>query len=156
MTDGLFRRDLYHRLATAVLQVPPLRERGIADIAALSVHCLRRLGSQAELTKDAIERLAEYDWPGNVRELYSVLQGMAIELKPEQITASMIERALAERLPTRAAPVKESSLPPLAEVERDYVKRLAEASAGNVSLMTRISGKSMAWVRKRLAELGRS
>ena len=151
MTSGGFRHDLYHRLAAAVLRVPPLRERGIGDIAALSVHCLRGMESQVHLSTGAIERLAQYDWPGNVRELYSVLQAIVIEMRPEEITASMVEHALAERLPSKAGSVEEIPLAPLAEIERNYVKKLASATAGNVALMARISGKSASWVRKRLA-----
>jgi hypothetical protein len=77
MEGGKFRRDLYYRLSTFVMPVPPLRERK-DDLSYLTGHFIDRLnGSKGlhleGLTEEALERLGDYDWPGNVRELNAVL-----------------------------------------------------------------------------------
>jgi transcriptional regulator with GAF, ATPase, and Fis domain len=68
-----FRKDLYHRLNVATLFVPPLRERR-EDVRELAYHFAHVYGKQygkaeAEITREEMRCLVEYDWPGNVREL---------------------------------------------------------------------------------------
>ena len=76
--DGRFREDLYHRLNVIPISLPPLRERA-QDIEPLSQYFLRRYSleskkSIAEITKDALAKLAAYPWPGNVRELANTIE----------------------------------------------------------------------------------
>lgn len=73
LEDGLFRRDLYYRLAGCVLEVPALR-RCPGDVRLLVEHFLRRFAGEAEvrirgLTVKALELLVAHPWPGNIREL---------------------------------------------------------------------------------------
>jgi DNA-binding NtrC family response regulator len=72
---GAFRRDLYYRISTVTLTMPPLRERR-EDILPISAEMLARLGEglPVELTASAAERLLEHSWPGNLRELKNVLE----------------------------------------------------------------------------------
>ena len=77
IADGSFRQDLYYRLSTALLEVPPLRERR-QDIPLLCDHFLRQFaeeeGTEAKsLSEPARQMLSCYDWPGNVRELKNIL-----------------------------------------------------------------------------------
>jgi DNA-binding NtrC family response regulator len=72
VTAGRFRQDLYFRLAAAVVQVPPLRER-IEDIPLLVARLLEDLGRSTLVSNDAIEHLSARAWPGNVRELKNTL-----------------------------------------------------------------------------------
>ncbi len=86
---GLFREDLYWRLAVVPVMVPPLRERK-EDIPKLAAHILARrrgaaksfAGTEAryptQITGRALARLATYRWPGNIRELENVLSRAAI------------------------------------------------------------------------------
>ena len=86
---GLFREDLYWRLAVVPVMVPPLRERK-EDIPKLAAHILARrrgaaksfAGTEAryptQITGRALARLAGYRWPGNIRELENVLSRAAI------------------------------------------------------------------------------
>ncbi|HEX5020938.1 MAG TPA: sigma 54-interacting transcriptional regulator [Candidatus Binatia bacterium] len=76
--DGRFREDLYHRLNVIPISLPPLRERS-QDIAPLSQYFLRRYSLEskktiAEITNDALAKLAVYPWPGNVRELANTIE----------------------------------------------------------------------------------
>ena len=73
MKEGRFREDLYYRLNTVTIPVPPLRERG-ADIAMLAKVLLQRFGDEAKkkitgFSREAFLSLEQYHWPGNVREL---------------------------------------------------------------------------------------
>ena len=72
VAEGLFREDLYYRLAVVNIEVPPLRERG-DDIALLAKSFLNRYSAgcsrQKALSADAVDTINAYNWPGNVREL---------------------------------------------------------------------------------------
>jgi DNA-binding NtrC family response regulator len=96
-TRGSFRTDLYHRISTVVLRIPPLRERK-ADIADLSRHLLKRHESEfgrRELTPGALARLVNFDWPGNVRQLAAVLYRAGAATSETALDASMIDLAMA-------------------------------------------------------------
>lgn len=77
ITDGRFRQDLYYRLATVPIVLPPLRDRR-ADIPKIAIRYLTRTDAQTdwELAGDASELLADprLDWAGNIRELESMLE----------------------------------------------------------------------------------
>ena len=80
--DGKFREDLYYRLSTVQINVPPLRDRG-DDIVLLSRLFLRNFinenrTSEVTLTDDAQQLLKTYHWPGNVRQLKSVIEQVAL------------------------------------------------------------------------------
>lgn len=74
---GRFRRDLFYRLSTFQIRIPPLRER-VQDIPALAEVILsglsKKLKRSAEITPEAVACLMEHNWPGNVRELRNVLE----------------------------------------------------------------------------------
>lgn len=77
--QGMFREDLYYRLAVIPLHLPPLRERQ-GDVPLLLEHFIRRHphGRQVSLSKELIQALSAYSWPGNVRELQNVVEQMLI------------------------------------------------------------------------------
>lgn len=82
ITDGKFREDLYYRLNTIPLSIPPLRERR-AEIIPIATAILQQNCSQYGFASksfdiDAIEALEGYTWPGNIRELISVVERSAI------------------------------------------------------------------------------
>jgi DNA-binding NtrC family response regulator len=77
VSAGRFRQELYQRLATVEMIVPPLRER-MEDLPELASHFLRRFAllygkNVHEIDCEAMERMRSYRWPGNVRELEDVL-----------------------------------------------------------------------------------
>ena len=90
---GEFRADIMHRLSTAVVEIPPLRDRR-EEIAPLARHFVASEPCGKDLDPNALSLLEEYDWPGNVRELRNVLaragalaQGPCIT--PNDITDSL-------------------------------------------------------------------
>jgi transcriptional regulator with GAF, ATPase, and Fis domain/truncated hemoglobin YjbI len=80
--SGRFRPDLYYRLSTFPIEVPPLRERA-DDIGMLSDHILAEIAGRLRrkpprLSKQQVRQLCAYDWPGNIRELRNVLERVII------------------------------------------------------------------------------
>ena len=75
VNDGGFRSDLYYRINTITIALPPLRER-VVDIPLLAQHFLKKFGGQnpPRLTDEAIQALESYRWPGNIRELRNVIE----------------------------------------------------------------------------------
>ena len=79
---GHFRQDLYYRLSTIPIIIPPLRERK-EDIPALAYRFAMRIGAETgkeikAIAPEALELLQQYDWPGNVRELQHVVERAVI------------------------------------------------------------------------------
>jgi two-component system NtrC family response regulator len=82
VANGEFREDLFYRLNTVPLKIPPLRERkdeieGIAN-ATLKRVCVEYELGQKEFSQEAINELLSYDYPGNIRELISIVERAAI------------------------------------------------------------------------------
>jgi transcriptional regulator with AAA-type ATPase domain len=93
VAEGRFRADLYHRLATVVIRLPPLRERK-SDIPAVADVLLARMRADVgakRLSSSALARLVTHDWPGNVRELMSVLYRGAVASSDLEIAAHHLE-----------------------------------------------------------------
>src|SRR5439155_12543478 len=88
--SGRFRRDLFYRLKTFILHLPPLRERR-EDLPLLVDYFLKRSAREqgrppCSVSPDALAALAEYDWPGNVRELQSALGHALVRAAGEVLT----------------------------------------------------------------------
>jgi len=137
--EGRFRADLYHRLSTVVVELPPLRERR-SDIAQLSQSLLRRLRAdvgERVLSSAALSRLVAQSWPGNVRELAAVLYRAAASSQLE-IGARHIDEA-SRRAPNARRPAQDAHA-------------LLELCAGNVSLAARTAGVPRSTFRAWLAK----
>src|SRR6185369_14945524 len=78
LEEGVLRKDLYFRISTIKIRVPPLRER-IEDVLLIANRFLKRFNDQYDkgirnISAEAALRLVSYDWPGNIRELESVIE----------------------------------------------------------------------------------
>jgi len=87
--QGKFREDLYYRLNTIEIKVPPLRARK-EDIPLLVKHFIHKNQLDISLSKDALEILSQYDWPGNVRELRNVVNRLSINYDEKLIGAEQV------------------------------------------------------------------
>lgn len=101
--EGRFREDLFYRVATFTVQLPPLRER-LEDIPYLAIDILNK--TQAELgktvngfTTEAMECLQEYQWPGNVRELENEIKRMLVLGQEAQLGAELISSDVLRAVP---------------------------------------------------------
>jgi DNA-binding NtrC family response regulator len=143
MAAGLFRPDLYHRLAGYHAQLPPLRRRP-EDIIPFARSVLRRsarkLGRRVTLDGDAERLLAAYPWPGNFRELETVLTRAQVQANgPEIGPADLGLRADAW---PRVVELAAEHAAPLSEVERLYALWVLARESGNVSRAARVLGIS--------------
>jgi DNA-binding NtrC family response regulator len=132
--EGLFRAELYHRIAGVRVRVPPLRER-LDDLPLLVGEMLAELRAREgdaipeELSAVAIARLAAQLWPGNLRELRNTVEEVALRAAARQPSASVgPEPYLAAR--DRF----------LEEFERGWVQAALQASDGNLSEAARRGG----------------
>jgi DNA-binding NtrC family response regulator len=87
--NGEFRRDLFYRLNTIELMIPPLRER-IEDIPTLACHFLREAVRKygrpgLEIGRKSMKQLQQYSWPGNVRELQNTISRAVIMSEDNQV-----------------------------------------------------------------------
>jgi two-component system response regulator AtoC len=131
---GEFREDLYFRLSTFRIDVPPLRER-VEDIIPLAedmvrVLCVEMGRRPTGLSPAARERLLAYRFPGNVRELHNILErALVLESGPELDLATLVFPA-----PMGTAPGAGFTFPdelvPMEEIERRYARHVLERTGG--------------------------
>jgi Nif-specific regulatory protein len=147
--EGRFRSDLYYRLRVVEIAMPPLRDRGHADLERLIDHFLFEHGRQhgrrgLQLTAEARAALHGYAWPGNVRELEHALESAVVLCPGQLITPDLFpfrQRSLASVGSDGAdddaflTPVR-----PLREVEEAYVRHVLELCGGNRSEAARRLG----------------
>jgi DNA-binding NtrC family response regulator len=81
--QGLFREDLYYRLAIFPIKLPPLRERD-GDVVQLAEAFLEKFSPGVSFSPDAIQALEQHTWPGNVRELKNVIERSSIVVGGER------------------------------------------------------------------------
>jgi DNA-binding NtrC family response regulator len=169
---GTFREDLFYRVSTVIVRVPPLRQRP-ADIPALVRHFAsgasrrnhwpaRRLGT------DAVELLAQQPWKGNVRELKNVIERVLILSESDPVTIQDVRAALpalaettraaagaagAESRP--AAPVEDTPLrDALDAYERDLIRERLRRFGGHVTNAARSLGLERSHLYKKCRQLG--
>ena len=142
-----FREDLFFRINTFEIRLPPLRERR-PDIPDLARHLLARAARRPEdqvaklLTPDAVDTLLEYEWPGNVREMRNVMEHAWIlagggPITPEHLPHHLRQAAAAPatlsmpRTDATHAPAASSAPRTLKEVEMEHILRVLEKHRGN-------------------------
>jgi len=96
-----FREDLFYRLRSVELQIPPLRERG-KDILLLAEDFIHEFERKHKITfegfsPEAAEMLMRYPWPGNVRELRNLTESLLVLEKGKYITPEILEKHLVQR-----------------------------------------------------------
>jgi transcriptional regulator with PAS, ATPase and Fis domain len=135
--DGRFRQDLYFRINTITVTLPPLRERR-EDIDLLTAHFLRKFGAQyghQSLTLDEAARnqLMVYEWRGNVRELEHAIERAVIVARKGHLTIDDLPECLHPDHRPRPRPTGDPGPPliPLAELERMAIVRALEHTRGN-------------------------
>jgi DNA-binding NtrC family response regulator len=153
----LFREDLFYRLSTITVVLPPLRERD-GDVELLVAHALLRLGERYGLARrvgpEALALLRSYGWPGNVRELLHVVESAAVlcdgEILPEHLPA--VVRSRAEEAGDAAAGEPAAGLPSLEELERAHVQRVLAATGGHRGRAASILGISERNLYRKIVE----
>jgi len=131
-----FRSDLYFRISTLVLRVPPLRERR-EDTPLIAADLLQRLsvprGRRASLNPAALTALQAYPWPGNIRELRNVLE-RAVLLSTDSVlgTGDLHFDPLPPSSGAGQGPAHDGTLT-LAELERRHIEHVLQEVGGRVA-----------------------
>ncbi len=163
--DGRFREDLYYRLNTMIVRLPPLRERG-DDLRLLVAHLLeifcRHYNKATRFSQKAVDILSRHDWPGNVRELRSVVE-YAVNMAdtatitpgdlPHYLLLSQTQASLQSKLPMHARNLRPSAQPSLYKevmnaFERDLLQVVMDRCATRTQAMNMLGLSRRAFYQK--------
>ena len=155
--EGKFREDLYYRIKTVPLAVPPLRERG-DDLLALARGFVGKIGADlgrpaARLSKGAEEALAAYRWPGNVRELRNVLERAVLLAASDVLEAEDFGDSLAAPRRPGAAAGDAHGLT-LDELERQHIERTLRDNEFRVPRAAQVLGIPRSSLYERIRKYG--
>ena len=154
VSEGRFREDLYYRLNTIPIQMPPLRERG-GDILLLFRLFAMQMAEKYHLPKislseDAKQLMLKYKWPGNVRQLKNITEQMSVLSKEREIGLdALLQFIPKDEESTQLAPIPQQSGGHYSyENEREILYKILYELRGNVSDLRR----EMNSLRKQLDE----
>ena len=130
--DGKLREDLYYRISTISVYLPPLRDRR-EDIAPLANSFLKRFAAQANrtlrgFTPAAAERLAAFDWPGNIRQLQNEIQRAVLLSEGPDIDAADLSVSDIRIVPSEG---HDTAFTLLEGVERNAIIQMLRETGGN-------------------------
>lgn len=150
VAEGLFRSDLFYLLSGNTLQVPSLGERS-DDIPLLARHFLQQVGGEGHtLAPDALEVLQQARWPGNLRQLQNVLAQAVAMTTGVTVSEATLKRIIRESNEASLVAFDDARR----EFEREYLVRLLEATAGNVSQAARVAQRNRTEFYKLLGRHG--
>jgi DNA-binding NtrC family response regulator len=133
--EGKFRADLWYRLNTVRVFLPPLRERR-SDVPTLAWFFANkyngRYSRSVKLTDSGIKALQEYTWPGNVRQLQHLIERLTV--LADRIDADAVHAALT------IMESREKTVDTLADAEEDQIRRVLAATGGNKSKAAQLLG----------------
>jgi DNA-binding NtrC family response regulator len=166
VANELFREDLFFRLNTFEIYLPPLRERR-HDIAALAKHLLTRLASRRGLTEsvistESVDLLIAHDWPGNIRELANAIERATIlagnsPIQPDHLPTPLPSRNKSH--PNSPSPISSPHFqipdgnPTLRDIEMKYIQTILEKHNGNKPAASRELGISLKTLYNKINQL---
>jgi len=142
--EGNFREDLYYRLNTVIVDIPPLRNRK-DDIPILVEYICNKIGQKLskkkiEVDKEVLKLLYNYNWPGNIRELENILESAILLSKGNCITIGAIPKNIklskSNSLNNRA----KKEINSLIKVEKETISEALREAKNNISKTSRILG----------------
>jgi DNA-binding NtrC family response regulator len=152
VNEGTFRDDLFYRVNTIAIELPPLRDRA-ADIPLLARRFLEQFGraNPPTLAPDAIDLLGRYPWPGNVRELKNVIERAVLLAKGPQIRASDLTLQIPSPDTVDRAPTPAISL---AELERRHIESVLHETSWHQGRAASALGISSKTLYRKIREYG--
>jgi DNA-binding NtrC family response regulator len=157
MREGRLRDDLYFRISTINIKVPPLRER-LDDLALLAEYFLERYRLKYQrgirgLSQAALTLLSRYDWPGNVRELESVIERAVLFCQQDLIGPTHLPEHL-QATPTRQFKCEIPAYLTMEEIEREAIKLTLERTRNNVKKTAQILDLHRPTLYRKLKKFG--
>jgi two-component system, NtrC family, response regulator HydG len=157
VADGRFRSDLFYRIATVTMAVPPLRDRP-EDIPLLIKHFLLRASAEAgknppQLDAEMTDLFTHYRWPGNIRELQNAIQQAVILCSGTQITRADLPARITgdHQSPARLEELATRRMA-LLDVEREYARAVLASVNGHRGEAAAILGVDRKTLTRKLEE----
>ena len=138
VAQGRFRMDLYYRVSSMKLRIPPLRER-TEDIPLLAERLVQRLSQQYQrnckgLSPELLQLLQSHDWPGNIRELSNLITAAFFLAEGPLLCPQDLPEEFVTGL--NSAPLEEDA-GPLQEAEREMIEQVIREQHGNLTQAAR-------------------
>jgi DNA-binding NtrC family response regulator len=155
--EGVLRKDLYFRISTIKVKVPPLRER-LDDVVLLAEHFLQRYTTKYNkpvrgISTTALSLLMRYNWPGNVREVESVIEHAVLFAQDDELTPE----SLPEQFHAAQSAQFNCTIPPhmtMEEIEREAIAQTLERTGGNVKKTAEILDYHRPTLYRKLKKFG--
>src|SRR5574344_328932 len=158
ISEGTFRQDLFYRINTIDLHIPPLRERGNDIILLaehfLSIYAMRYDRSGVGLSDDARAKLLKHSWPGNVRELQHCIERSIVLSNSSTLSASDIQITHNLQSPNNGETTDTLMSLNLEELERNAIKRAVSMSNGNLTQAAELLGITRFALYRKIDKLG--
>ena len=164
-----FREDLYYRLATFPIIIPPLRQRR-SDVLLLAEHFLRRFSAQEgkgarKFSREALQLMYSYPWPGNVRELENAIQRAVVMSEGETLSehempvavqsfSDAATRSASDVLAAPSAQASDNTIVPLDQLEEIAVRNALRICDGNSALAAKRLGIGRATLYRMVKRYG--
>jgi len=163
VNENTFRMDLFYRLNTFALQLPPLRERkeDIPNLAAYFLSFFKQMYMKKELKNfsPAAEKiLCSYDWPGNIRELKNVVERIVVlenveTIEPEHLPMSLTGKAFVERRKSDRFVLPENGIS-LEDLEKDLIQQALKLADNNQTSAAKLLNISYDSLRYQIKKFG--
>jgi DNA-binding NtrC family response regulator len=156
--QGMFREDLYYRLAVVPIELPPLRDRR-QDVLPLAQHFIRKYNEEngrqisEHIAPEVLSLLENYSWPGNVRELENAIERAVVIAPGEEISRECLRPEIADPQAARAVVREGSGASSTVDVGRgvnfydevrrfeiDLIRRALDQTGGHQSRAARLLG----------------
>jgi transcriptional regulator with PAS, ATPase and Fis domain len=154
ISEGRFREDLYYRLNSIPIQMPPLRERGEDIVLLFRLFAMQMAEKyrmdRITLDEDAKQLLMRYKWPGNVRQLKNITEQISVLSPDRRITAQMLSQFIPQdQESTQLATIHREGGDHSFENEREILYKILFELRGNVNDMRR----EMSALKKQIDEV---
>ncbi len=142
--EGNFREDLFYRLNTVTIDIPPLRERK-DDIPILIRYICNKIGgklgkNKIEINREIMKLLCDYHWPGNIRELENVLESAILLSKGNCITINDILENIKYFTNSNLSIKSKKEVSSLVNIEKEAIFKVLKETEGNISKASRALG----------------
>ena len=156
LNEGILRKDLYFRISTIKIKVPPLRER-LDDVPVIAGRFLMRFNEQygkniRDMSSDTVMRLVSYDWPGNIRQLESVIERAVLFCSGTELVPNCLPEEFQSSAPSSTLVIP--PLLPMEEIERQAIMQTLERTHGNIKKTAQILRFPRPTFYRKLKKLG--
>jgi len=148
-----FREDLFYRISTIKIDIPPLRERQ-GDILALADHFLKRkqhhLGKALSFSREAMDRINAYHWPGNIRQLENAVERSVNVAFESTITPDDLGVPAADVISDVHGFAGKNK--PIKKIEKEIITEMMAEHGGNISKISKLMGVSRPTLYRKLKQ----